>query len=257
MPGDTICLLQVRLLSFSRESPPITLMSSCIAGTDHCSASTHFIAVTTPYTNTRLFPLGTDGFHLKIKYARGQKHVSAVEFYSYHLQVRQGGDNFLMKSRRLKQQYAYDQFCKVDGLRPRWIETHQKQIRAEKYSDAMDAIDNDDAMNAGRRIVLPASVYGSPSISGCDVHCVALWQTITVHNVHMQPGLACYQSLALPWGVGQRSTRPHRPCLRHQATATSEGPLQASRSWKGRRLHRSASTPEMRPSTCSHSSDSG
>ena len=109
-----------------------------------------------------LFPLGTDGFHLKIKHARGQKHVSAVEFYSYHLQVRQGGGNFLMKSRRLMQQYACDQFCKVQGLRLKWIEMHQKQIRAEKYSGLMDAIDNGDAMNAGRRIILPASVYGSP-----------------------------------------------------------------------------------------------
>ena len=65
-----------------------------------------------------LFPLGTDDFHLKIKHARGQKHDSAVEFYSYHMQVRQGGDNFLMKSRRLMQQ-----LCKAEGLCLRWIES--------------------------------------------------------------------------------------------------------------------------------------
>ena len=156
-----------------------------------------------------------------------------------------------MKSRRLMQQYACDQFCKVEGLRLRWIETHQKQIRAEKYTGLMDAIDNDDAMNAGRRIVLPASVYDSPCFYARafqDAMCIVS---------HMQPGLACYQRLAMPWGVGQRPTRPHRPFLRPQATATSEGPLQASRSWKGRRLHHSARTPETRPSTCSHSSDSG
>ena len=45
------------------------------------------------------------------------------------------------------QQYACDQFCKAEGLRLRWIETHQKQIRADKYSAPIMLLRNMDPYN--------------------------------------------------------------------------------------------------------------
>lgn len=67
-----------------------------------------------------------------------------------------------MKSRRLMQQYAVDMFAKIEGSRLDWIRQNQRTIRAEKYSGLIDANGQDDLQNAGRRIILPPTVLGSP-----------------------------------------------------------------------------------------------
>ncbi len=78
------------------------------------------------------------------------------------LQVRQDSDNYLMRSRRLLQQYACDQFAKIEGERLKFIALHQKEIRADKYKGLLDAVDSNDGTHAGRKVILPPTVYGSP-----------------------------------------------------------------------------------------------
>jgi hypothetical protein len=107
------------------------------------------------------FPFGTEGWKRDLYTARGFK-VSPVDFYSYRLQVRDSGHNTLMKSRRLLQQYAVDQWAKVQLCRLEWAENHQKTIRAEKYCGLYDAQFSGDLADAGTKIILPPSVYGSP-----------------------------------------------------------------------------------------------
>ena len=114
------------------------------------------------YIGLLLFPYGFDGYHRGIPHAIGARNMTPVEFYRYMLQIRAGHDNYIMKSRRLTQQYACDQYSKIEGERLNYIRYHQKEIRAEKYNGFMDALDNEDGRNAGRKIILPPTVYGSP-----------------------------------------------------------------------------------------------
>ena len=109
-----------------------------------------------------LFPNGTDGYTSKIPHATGHGHISPVQFYRYRLQIRSNDCNLLMKSRRLTQQYATDAFAKAEAQRLRWVKYHQKEIRAKKYKGLMDAIQADDARNAGTKVILPPTIYGSP-----------------------------------------------------------------------------------------------
>ena len=72
------------------------------------------------------------------------------------LQVRQDSDNYLMRSRRLLQQYACDQFAKIEGERLKFIALHQKEIRADKYKGLLDAVDSSDGTRAGNLQVIIA-----------------------------------------------------------------------------------------------------
>ena len=67
-----------------------------------------------------------------------------------------------MSSRRLMQQYAVDSSAKIEGCRLTSAKQHQSTIRAEKYQGLLDSIEAGDENNAGRKIILPPSIYGSP-----------------------------------------------------------------------------------------------
>ncbi len=87
-------------------------------------------------------------------------HLSPTEFHRYHLQVREGSDNRLMRSGKLTQQYATDSFAKAENQRLRWINNHQKEIKADKYKGLLDAVHANDELNAGRKIILPPTFTG-------------------------------------------------------------------------------------------------
>ena len=108
-----------------------------------------------------LFPHGTDGWQIGLKRNNG-KTISPTDFYSYHLQVREGEFNILMRARRLTQQYAVDAQAKIEYSRLTWARNHQTTIRAEKYQGLHDAVSQGDGVNAGRRIILPPTNTGSP-----------------------------------------------------------------------------------------------
>ncbi len=109
-----------------------------------------------------LFPYGEDGYNLNLMRANGKKRVSPTEYHRYQLQVREGSENWLMQSNRLMQQYATDSFAKAERQRLTYIKTHQKEIRADKYKGLMDAVDANDEINAGQKVILPPSVTGTP-----------------------------------------------------------------------------------------------
>lgn len=50
----------------------------------------------------------------------------------------------------------------VESQRLKFIATHQKELKAEKYCGLMDAINDGDGNNTGIRTILPPTVYGSP-----------------------------------------------------------------------------------------------
>ena len=63
--------------------------------------------------------------------------------------------------RKLTQQYVVDQWAKIEDSRLELVRRNQKSIRAEKYQGLMGAA-SDDPVNVGMKIILPATVYGSP-----------------------------------------------------------------------------------------------
>ena len=71
--------------------------------------------------------------------------------------------NPILCGRSLGQQYIVDQFAKIELSRLTYILNHQKELRAEVYSGAKDAMRSNDASgieNVGRKVVLPSSFTG-------------------------------------------------------------------------------------------------
>ena len=110
-----------------------------------------------------LFPLGDDGWHIRIPYCNRRGNVTALEFYCYRLMIR-GGLNYQHLSGRLFHQYVVDMYAKIEQLRLNYIKTNQQKIRVDLYSGLADAVTKGDtnATELGRKVILPSSFIGSP-----------------------------------------------------------------------------------------------
>jgi hypothetical protein len=76
---------------------------------------------------------------------------------------REGIVNPILHGNTLGQQYIVDQFAKSELQRLKYIEFHQKEMRAEVYSGAKDAMkksDGDGLADVGKRVILPSSFTG-------------------------------------------------------------------------------------------------
>ena len=108
-----------------------------------------------------LLPHGQDGWVPRMRGLTG-KSISITQFYSFHLQIREGQFNVMLRGKKLSQQYFTDVMSKVERARLQFIRDNQKKLKAEKYQGLMDAKDNQDLLNAGRVVILPPTVTGSP-----------------------------------------------------------------------------------------------
>eukprot|EP00794_Sanderia_malayensis_P002693 gene2693-biopygen2224 len=103
-----------------------------------------------PLTYPLLFPFSKHGWgaaiaklpavHTQIppdQPKRRQTRVTASQFYTYRIQVREHF-SALHLSRLLFQQYLVDAFTKVEGSDLTYIRTHQKDLRVESYKGLMD-----------------------------------------------------------------------------------------------------------------------
>ena len=74
---------------------------------------------------------------------------------------REGIVNPILLGRSLGQQYIVDQFAKAEMSRLNYVEFHQKEMRAEVYSGAKDAMKSDGSLGGvGKKVVLPSSFTG-------------------------------------------------------------------------------------------------
>ena len=64
----------------------------------------------------------------------------------------------------LKQQYACDNWIKIEQQRLQWQRHNQKQLKAENYSGLADAVSANEHREAGKYayVVLSSSFQGSP-----------------------------------------------------------------------------------------------
>ncbi|XP_043259365.1 uncharacterized protein LOC122403185 [Colletes gigas] len=116
-----------------------------------------------------MFWTGDDGYHFNIKMLNpvtGEettKKVSSMNYYAYRLMIRQNEDNYLLRFRRLLQQFCVDMYVKIETERLSYIRLNQAKLRSEEYIHLRDAIRTEgDARNLGRLTILPATYVGSP-----------------------------------------------------------------------------------------------
>ncbi|XP_044598675.1 uncharacterized protein LOC123274930, partial [Cotesia glomerata] len=117
-----------------------------------------------------MFCRGEDGYHINIpkrdeKTKRPlNKTVSASEFYSYRIMVRNGEENHLLLFRTLLNQFLVDMYAKIETERLNWIRNHQTNLRSEEYVHLKDALTKTDGQitEIGKMVVLPSSFTGGP-----------------------------------------------------------------------------------------------
>ncbi|XP_076042246.1 uncharacterized protein LOC143026128 [Oratosquilla oratoria] len=112
-----------------------------------------------------LIPNGDIGYSYKMtkKCQPGKKEgkynrLSPAMFYSSLYMVREGVFNYITKGRRLFQQFAVDNFVKVESNKLSFLELHQNQIRKER-ADILNVTNKNDI---GQRVVLPPTFVGGP-----------------------------------------------------------------------------------------------
>lgn len=91
------------------------------------------------------------------------KKVSAQQFYTYLLQIRENRFAYLQRFRGLFSQFIVDMYAKIETERLVYIRTNQRRLRAEEYVHLRDAMLQDsNTENLGRLVILPSSFTGGP-----------------------------------------------------------------------------------------------
>ncbi|TFK62502.1 hypothetical protein BDN72DRAFT_748331, partial [Pluteus cervinus] len=117
-----------------------------------------------------LFPHGDHGWHpdLQLRTEGSQRRrtrLTAIRYYAYRLQVRDGHLSTIHRGGRLFQQFLVDMWASAEQNRLCWFRTHQNELRASLYSGLQDAIHaadgNVDLNDLGTRFILPAKYTGS------------------------------------------------------------------------------------------------
>jgi hypothetical protein len=175
-----------------------------------------------------LFPTGQLGWHPRIEYKAGEmvpdagelepndgennegqgqpskkrKYITQTEYFSYRLHPRMGESNHIFRAGKLFQEYIVDAWALCEQARLLYVQTHQKELRADTYQGVVDALASDanaTGNEIGQRTILPSSFIGGTRnmIQNCQdalainrhFHGADLFITITARECH-----------GLPWG---------------------------------------------------------
>ena len=121
-----------------------------------------------PTAYVLILPNGDDGYSIPPQLKKNSRPLTAMDYYSYHLMVRDSCFNTVHRSGRLYQEYLCDMYSKVEGARLKFLKENQDKLRVELYSGLQDAMNqkvagvDSEAERIGQMIVLPASFTGSP-----------------------------------------------------------------------------------------------
>jgi hypothetical protein len=113
------------------------------------------------------FNHGQQGYRHGIKQTNNTKNVTCMQYYSYHIQIRDLEKITINNFGRLFQQYVVDMYAKVELQRLLFFKTEigQKKIRAELYCGLTDLLHGQSIRTlctTGKRFILPSSFHGSP-----------------------------------------------------------------------------------------------
>ncbi|CAG4984962.1 unnamed protein product [Colias eurytheme] len=117
-----------------------------------------------------MFCRGEDGYHFAHYNVDPQtgspnynKKTSAMQFYSFLIQLRVNNVSYLHYYRTLLSQFLVDMYAKIETERLVFIRCNQRKLRAENYVHLRDAMQNDvNAQDVGRMVILPSTFTGGP-----------------------------------------------------------------------------------------------
>ncbi|CAN6885367.1 unnamed protein product, partial [Brassica oleracea] len=117
-----------------------------------------------------LFPYGEYEFHREIPLhletgtSRTRQFLTIRQYYASQIQTRLNQGMTLIKGGRLLHQFVVDVYTAIEEDRLRWARNNQDILRAELYSNVLDAVSkgNTDAKIIGQRFILPPSFTGGP-----------------------------------------------------------------------------------------------
>ncbi|XP_064637083.1 uncharacterized protein LOC135493587 [Lineus longissimus] len=123
-----------------------------------------------PTSYPLIMPHGESGFSFECNLTKSNgKKLTALQFFRFHLQVRDGSFNTLHKAKRLAQEYLCDQWQKIEKERLQYIKYNQDSLRVEQYRGLADALsqarnntEQTELQRLGQLTVLPSSFTGSP-----------------------------------------------------------------------------------------------
>ncbi|KAL6564888.1 hypothetical protein OROMI_016338 [Orobanche minor] len=138
--------------------------SGCLKRVNHLNAS--FLGLQYPL----LFPYGQDGYREDVPLTRvstsssikKRKNVSIRQFFAYRIQERARESSYILRCRRLFQQFLVDGCTMIETARLTYIRTHQQELRSELYCGLRDAHGRGetDPAKLGKLIVLPETFTG-------------------------------------------------------------------------------------------------
>ena len=147
-----------------------------------------------------IFPDGQDGWHCDLSHTALQHVNYQLMDRITDLTTRAKVVNPILYGKSLGQQYMVDQFAKVELSRLTYIENHQKELRAEVYSGAKDAMKSDGIghKDVGKKVIILLSSFtsGSRYMHQQYLDSIALYQRFA-HDV--QPVLARNTGLSESW----------------------------------------------------------
>lgn len=118
-----------------------------------------------------LFPHGSMGYHLGIKYrdidgapAAGRQDVTMLEYYCYRFHYRKGESNPFTCCGRSSNQIMVDSFSCVESCRLSYHFWNQDALRSETYQGLSDALGEGTSTgkNLGVEYILHSSYTGGP-----------------------------------------------------------------------------------------------
>uniref|UniRef100_A0A0D3CFE3 Helitron helicase-like domain-containing protein n=1 Tax=Brassica oleracea var. oleracea TaxID=109376 RepID=A0A0D3CFE3_BRAOL len=117
-----------------------------------------------------LFPYGEYGFHpeiplhLQTDTSRTRQFLTIRQYYTSQIQTCLNQGMTLIKGGRLLHQFVVDVYTAIKEDRLRWARNNQDVLRAELYSNVLDAVSkgDTDAKIIGQRFILPPSFTGRP-----------------------------------------------------------------------------------------------
>lgn len=111
-----------------------------------------------------MFPRGDPGWNINMHTANGLKKVTIMQFYRYHLMIRQTSPSQVHLFKHLFHQYVVEMYAKMEQERLNCLRHNQKSLRCELYNNLRDAaeVDDGDMESVGKKVILPSSFIGSP-----------------------------------------------------------------------------------------------
>ncbi|XP_054715564.1 uncharacterized protein LOC129225044 [Uloborus diversus] len=91
-----------------------------------------------------------------------KKTVSAAQFYSWRIMLRDTEENYLLRYCALLSQFLVDEYAKIETEKLNFLKYNQSKLRSEEYFHLRDEVGRYDADQIGQRVVLPSSFIGGP-----------------------------------------------------------------------------------------------